>query len=284
MMRLRMGVMLVCLGALLAAGAGRAPGADPVRMTVVTFNILVDLSRPPGLQKWPDRREPMVRLLRDAKPDVMGLQEPSPNQFKYLREEFSDFTPVWYQEGRSEYTDVILFFRKDRFKELEHGHFWLSPTPDKKFTSGFGNTLPRIVVWAKLADQESGREFYAINTHFDNSQPSQERMAELCEREIPARMDMKLPMLFIGDFNTHQTRGDYPKLTSNGWRDAYTVSPKAGPDGKDENVPTFSDKRIDHIFYRGEGLVPVLWERLEWADPGQPLSDHQGVRAQFEWR
>jgi len=276
--------LALCAMMMLWCASSLAHGAEPAKLTVVTFNILVDLSRPPGIAKWPDRREAIVQLLRDAQADVIGLQEPSPNQFKYLAAELSDFTPVWYREGRSEYTDVILFYRTDRFQELARGHFWLSPTPDKKFTSGFGNTLPRIVVWAKLADRVSGRELYAINTHFDNSQPSQQRMAELCEREIPVRMDAKVPMIFMGDFNTHQTRGDYPRLTSNGWRDSYTVSPKASPEGKDENVPTFSDKRIDHIFYRGEGLVPVLWERLEWADPGQPLSDHQGVRAQFEWR
>ncbi|MCB9782894.1 MAG: endonuclease/exonuclease/phosphatase family protein [Candidatus Omnitrophica bacterium] len=142
--------------------------------------------------------------------------------------------------------------RKEVFEILDQGHWWLSPTPDKA-SIGFGNIFPRITVWARLKHTPSGREIVAVNTHFDNTAPSQERMAKLCHEKLQIFVDEDLPILFFGDFNTDQGRGDYPLLTSGGWKDSYLASPEASETGRDDNVPTTGGhSRIDHIFYYGK--------------------------------
>jgi endonuclease/exonuclease/phosphatase (EEP) superfamily protein YafD len=39
--------------------------------------------------------------------------------------------------------------------------------------------------------------------------------------------------------------------------------------------------RIDHVLYRGQGLVPVAWARLISPDSDRRLSDHDPVHVQF---
>lgn len=268
---------LCCLVGL--AVSGLAGAAEPLDLTVVSFNVLVDLGSKPGVPKWSERRDLCVQTLKDAKADLIGLQEPIPAQVKFLLAELPEYDAVAYKN----YPDATLLFKRDVFEKLDEGSWWLSPTPDR-VSVGFGNTLPRIVVWAKLKHRATGRELLVFNTHFDNSMPSQVKMAELCQKQFEPFVAQGLPMLFIGDFNTTQTRGDYPTLTSNGWKDSYAVSKLAGPGGRDDNVPTMygGSGRIDHIFYHGDAWTPVAWERLESPDEKKPLSDHYPVLARFK--
>lgn len=272
-------IIWAALASLVSAGWARA---EPLSLNVVTFNVLVEISVPAGVPAWRDRRELCIDVLRQTDADLIGMQEPTPNQVRYFLEHLPAYDAIYYDEKEPGYTDATLLYRREMFEVLESGHWWLSPTPDR-VSIGFGNTLPRILIWAKLKHRDSGRQLLVFNTHFDNSMPSQVRMAELCERMMQPFIEQGLPMIFMGDFNTSQSRGDYPRLTSNGWQDSYRVSEHASEDGRDDNITTMvgSQKRIDHIFYHGEGIEPVAWQRLESPDPDRLLSDHYPVQARF---
>jgi endonuclease/exonuclease/phosphatase family metal-dependent hydrolase len=281
---------LICgaVAATSARPACEAPtaSASDTDLTVVSFNILVDFGSGPGIPRWTERRDWCVKLLKDTGAQLIGLQEPSPGQMKWLGEHLSEYEAVFYRRMPTDkgYPDAALLYLRERFAEKERGHWWLSPTPEKVST-GFGNTLPRLVVWARLHDKMADKELFVFNTHFDNSMPSQIKMAELCSRQFEKFASQGLPMLFLGDFNTDQKRGDYAKLTSGGWRDSYTVSDQASDDGRDDRVAThLRGTRIDHIFYHGDELAPVAWRRLEWSDPARPVSDHFPILARFRWQ
>lgn len=285
----RAALALVVAGLLAACISAAARAADEdaaaVTLKVVTFNVLVDFAPQPGVPPWSQRKELCSQVLRESQADLIGLQESSPGQIKFFAEELPGYAAHYYvSESGSPYPDAALMYREEAFERLDEGHWWLSPTPERVST-GFGNVLPRLVVWVRLKHRPSGRELYFFNTHFDNSRPSQDRMAELCQRLFEPFVAEGLPLIFVGDFNTDQERGDYPRLTSGGWADAYRASPLASPNGRDDNVPTFPNgKRIDHIFYHGPGLKAIRWERLESPDPDRPLSDHYPVYAELEWR
>jgi endonuclease/exonuclease/phosphatase family metal-dependent hydrolase len=266
----------VLIGALACLFTSLVSAAEPVEIKVISFNVLVDFSRDEGVPKWADRKDLCAQLLREQQADLVGLQEPSPGQVKFFLAEVPGYEAVHYKG----YTDATLLFKRDSFEELERGWWWLSPTPDRVST-GFGNVFPRIVVWARLKHKPSGRELLAFNTHFDNTMPSQVRMAELCQKKLAKFAERGLPMIFVGDFNTDQKRGDYPRLVSDGWSDAYRACPQATADGRDENVPTHDrGTRIDHIFIHGP-VKAMSWERLESADPAKRLSDHYAIAARL---
>jgi len=79
---------------------------------------------------------------------LVGLQEPFPNQVKFILEAVPGYSKFHYPK----FTDVTILYKTATFKQLEQGHWWLSPTPEKP-SSRFGNVLPRIVVWIECRTQ-----------------------------------------------------------------------------------------------------------------------------------
>ena len=309
MIRLQWQLVILGIAVLNCVAASAQPQAESesqVReLRVMTFNVLVDISLRPPIPPWVIRKDLCLRAVRDANPDIIVFEENSPYQFKFWKNSLPDYDslgsvvlkpeemrdivgefPILQLLGLETYTDVLIFFKKDMFDKLDEGHWWLSPTPEK-VSRGFGNFTPRILIWAKLRHRLTGREFVVAGTHFDNTMPSQVEMARLSHELLQPFADNGLPMLFLGDFNTDQKRGDYSKLISDGWRDSYVVCPQASAEGRDDNVPTGPDKgdtRIDHIFYHGTMFAPVEWKRLESPDPSKLMSDHYPVFARFEMR
>ena len=125
-----------------------------------------------------------------------------PGEVKFLTDEVPGYEAIFYKG----YPDATLLYKTDVFAEQQRGHWWLSPTPER-VSIGFGNVMPRLVVWAKLRHRASGKSLYVFDTHFDNTQPCQVKMAELCEQRLAPFAVHGLPMLFLGDFNTDQKRG-----------------------------------------------------------------------------
>jgi endonuclease/exonuclease/phosphatase family metal-dependent hydrolase len=251
--------------------------ADEIELKVVTYNVLVELSAPAGIPSWSKRRDAIVELLRQEQADLIAIQEPTPRQLDYLVDKLKDYAVIRDEK----FTDAALLFRRDIFEKLDEGKWWLSPTPEKPMSRGFGNFLPRILVWAKLKHTPSGGELFASSTHFDNTTPSQMKMAALCQKKWEPFLQQKIPIIWMGDFNTDQERGDYPMLTSNGFSDAYIASPDASQDGKDDNVSTFPGdhgKRIDHILVHGS-IRATQWRVITYQ--GTILSDHYPVAAKL---
>jgi endonuclease/exonuclease/phosphatase family metal-dependent hydrolase len=279
---------------------------EAAELRVVTFNVLVDWETKAGVPAWEERREAAVKALEEAAPDIVAFQETSPVQMAYFQKALPGYAtagviPIegedraWFTGkfppmaaiAAAGFTDAIIFYRKAAFEKLDEGWWWLSSTPEKA-SMDFGNPFPRAMVWARLNHKATGRELVAVCTHFDNTMPSQVRMAAFSHEKLQPFIRKDLPVIFAGDFNTNQQRGDYEKLVSGGWKDAYTASPLASEDGRDDNAPTINGAdgagRIDHIFYHGDALEAVEWHRL---DPPVPevsaLSDHIPVFARFRF-
>ena len=123
------------------------------------------------MPKYP-RRERVIRVIRDYKPDVLGVQEARDLQIVDLREALPEyeFYGVGRDDGKTggEYSGI--FYRKDRFTRKDAGSFWLSETPEKPGTTFYTvpNAVPRMASWVRLARQAIGREFVVLNTHWDH--------------------------------------------------------------------------------------------------------------------
>src|SRR3546814_14316298 len=60
-----------------------------------------------------------------------------------------------------------IFYKKDRFRLLDHDTFWLSETPEVP-SKGWDAALNRICTWGKFRDKESRKEFFYFNLHMDH--------------------------------------------------------------------------------------------------------------------
>lgn len=277
--------------------ASLAP-AEPADLNVMSFNIRFARqghSEEKTENNWNDskfpRRERTFRVIRDYDPDVFGVQEARYEQVVDMREALPgyDFYGVGRDDGKKggEYTGI--FFRKNRFKQLDAGSFWLSSEPDKpgsKFKDA-PDALTRMASWVRLQDNSTGNKFLILNTHWDHlSVPARRNSAKLI-RQWLADSPGHLPIIIMGDFNSHEdtpammalidTGGsDYPKLV-----DTYrAIHPK-----RTKREATFNrwngnqaGSRIDFI------LASEQWQPLEAAIDrtsydGHWPSDHYPITA-----
>lgn len=128
---------LVLIGtALLTVMCSSEDEIPPVKaaLKVMSFNIRMTTEADIGDLSWESRRESCVRMIRDVRPDVIGMQEPRPEQRTYLSEALPEYRQFYIakNEAHSECQcgHMSLFYLASRYTLLDSGYFWLSETPD----------------------------------------------------------------------------------------------------------------------------------------------------------
>jgi endonuclease/exonuclease/phosphatase family metal-dependent hydrolase len=239
---------------------------------------------------WPERRDGVVECLKELKPDLFGTQEGVTMQLTDLDAALPDFARLGQgREGGEKGEYSAIYYRRDRIEPLQHGDFWLSDTPEEAGSRTWGNTLPRMVTWARCKDLRSGQEFVWLNTHFDHqSQPSRERSAALMVARAKELGD-GLPVIITGDFNA--AAGENPAfhvLTKDGgFTDAWTVAEKRVGEGiasfnSFAAEPKPGGVRIDWILFRGPFTVSEA-AVVTFRKNGRFPSDHFPVLAVLNW-
>lgn len=243
MMRMKIGFALLLLTAATVS-------AQPIAL--LTYNIRYD-NPADGDNAWPKRRDFLASQIRFHAPDIFGIQEGLKSQVDYLQAQLPAYTYVGVgrDDGKTAGEYSALFFRTDRFRALESGTFWLSPTPDT-VSKGWDAALPRICTWALLKDTASGRKLWVFNTHFDHiGQQARRESAALILEKIHQKNTERLPVVLMGDLNSGPNSPPV-RLVTQDLRDAHIHSqePVFGPPG------TFNGFRfnepvelcIDYIF------------------------------------
>jgi len=272
---------------------------DPDVLSIVTFNVLMDVVGHPLVPEWDQRKDACLAALRNTDADVIGLQETSPSQLRFLAAGLPEFDAWTHQiqlpadflaHFRSrfgplvpaDFAEVALLTRRDTLEVEGHDHWWLSPTPDQEFSAGFGNVTPRLAVRAYVTHRRTRSPVTVATTHIDQRAPL--AMTETCMRQLGADLERGRSVIFFGDFNTHTDRRGYDLMLSRGWRDAYQA---ARPRPGDDEIPTFIDdgrkwtsRRIDHVLYRSSRLRAIEWVAVD-PTAGSRLSDHFPVVARF---
>lgn len=181
-----------------------------LRLKVMTFNLR-RRKESDGANTWEHRRDAAVETIRRESPDLLGTQEGLDDQVGFLAEHFPEYGMLGEARrgGRRDEFNAI-FYRKDRFKPLASGDFWLSDTPDVPASRSWGNLVPRMATWARFLDKDTGQAFAHVNTHLDHLVPSARMRGAML---ISRRMPRDVPLLMTGDFNALQQGGTYRFLT-----------------------------------------------------------------------
>ena len=259
------------------------------RINVMTFNIRYD-NPDDGEQNWHKRKENVIRMINFYDLDIIGMQEVLVSQLYYLKDNLPDYSHVGVgrEDGKDkgEYTPV--FYRKNRFRELDHGTFWLSETPNK-VSKGWDAALERIATWIKLRDISTGKEFLFINTHFDHrGRQARVESARLLKTKIDELAD-GVQVILTGDFNlVPESEGIRTLVQSDGENtlvDSKSVAEITyGPNWTStgfDNRPFDQRRVIDYIFLNniaGVKRYAVITEKLN----DLQLSDHCPVFVQLE--
>lgn len=301
---------LVFAGAVLATVvAGPARGQeDAASIEVMTFNLRYGTAdEDDDRDEWPNRAERVRAVVADQAPDVMGVQEALRFQLDSLLSWFPGYGEVGVgrDDGAKAGEYSAILYRKERFELLEHGTFWLSDTPSEPGSMSWGNTIPRIVTWARLRDRRGGRTFWAFNTHWDHiAQNARERSALLMRERIASRAHPDEPVVVTGDFNAGESNPAFRALLSGAGKlddddpaaaaapaDAAAAALRlhetyAGPVGGDGQgtfngfTPGAGDEKIDAVLV-GEGWDVLGAGIVRTTYSGRYPSDHFPVTARI---
>ena len=234
--------------------------AEGQKINAATYNIRL-LSRSDSLQGdgWWHRRDALCGLVGFHDFDIFGAQEVCYPQLRYILEALPqyDYVGVGRDDGERAGEFSPVFYKRDRFKLLGSGTFWLSERTDVP-NKGWDAVCMRICSWGHFKDRTSGKKFWFFNLHMDHrgvearrqsARLVLSRIGEMCEGE---------PVILTGDFNVDQNNESYRLLADSEYLDdAYCVARfRYAPNGTfnafDPNRKT--DSRIDHVFVGG-GIV-----------------------------
>lgn len=245
--------------------------------TVGSFNIRYDNKSDTG-NLWVNRAPVVASLIRFHGFDVLGIQEGLKNQI----EDISNALPEYarYGKGRDDGKDAgehsAIYYRKDKFKLIKSGDFWLSETPDKPGKGWDATCCNRICSWVYLQDIASKKSFYTFNVHFDHQGVIARRESgKLMLARIKAIAGAE-PVLLTGDLNGARDSEWYLAIANSGvMKDVYAEV--KFPYENNSSMNGFRTPRgtavIDHIFM-SKHFLAQKWGILTDTYFGKYPSDH----------
>ncbi|WP_419801668.1 endonuclease/exonuclease/phosphatase family protein [Mucilaginibacter sp.] len=232
------------------------PFAFGQQLNLATYNMRNDNANNGDSARgngWKQRLPVIAQLVRFHDFDIFGTQECLFHQLKNLETALPDYTytGIGRDDGKTGGEFSAIFYKKNKFKLLRHGDFWLSEITDKP-NKGWDAVLPRICSWGAFQDKATGFKFYFFNLHMDHiGVVARRNSAGLVLQKIK-QLAGNAPVILTGDFNVDQTSDSYAVINNSGTlKDAYLLSPvKYALNGtfNDFNPNNKTDSRIDHIF------------------------------------
>ncbi|MET7257031.1 endonuclease/exonuclease/phosphatase family protein [Dyadobacter fermentans] len=253
-------------------------------INVASYNLRYNTPND-GVNAWPNRKENVKGLIRFHEFDIFGVQEALVGQLKDVAE-LPEF--AYYGKGRDDGKEggehSAIFYKKDRFKLLKSGDFWLSETPDKPGLGWDAKCCNRICSWAQFEDVNTKKKFYFFNVHFDHQGVEARRQSgHLMVKKIKEIAGNNTAIL-TGDFNSSPDT-EQIKTISSVLNDTHDVTKEApyGPEGTFNSFKFDAEMktRIDYIFVSKNVDVlkyGVLTDSKEQRYP----SDHQPVLVKVE--
>ncbi|WP_407455935.1 endonuclease/exonuclease/phosphatase family protein [Fibrobacter sp.] len=231
---------------------------------------------------WKKRFEPIANVIRFYDFDIVAMQEGSASKRDDLAPLLNDY--VFIEIDSTEHNPILI--KKDMFKLLDKGKFYLSETPEKKSKS-WDSKHNRFCLWAKL--QKDSTQFFVFNTHFDyHGKTARTEGAKVMYQWIPS-IAANTPYIAAGDFNSVEGSVPYEILMSiPGIKDAKDVAQFTHIVKKSYNYfdPYRNSKwDLDHVFvdsripvYRYGVLNEMYFDGESYRYP----SDHSPIMMVFE--
>lgn len=252
------------------------------QLTVATFNLRYDNKGDTG-NLWVDRAPVVASLIRFHQFDIFGTQEGLLNQLEDINAVLPEYSRygIGRDDGKDKGEHSEIFFKKDKFKMLNKGDFWLSETPGKP-GPGWDARLNRICSWVQLQEIRSKKKFYFFNVHYDHQGiKARQESSKLILQKI-REIAGSSPAIFTGDFNGGHEAEWYKGIADSGvMKDCYREAPH--PYASNGSFNSFgsnmkSKEIIDHIFV-SPAIKVTRYGILTDSYHGKYPSDHFPVLA-----
>lgn len=248
-------------------------------MRVITFNIRC--ADDPNGHSAAERAPRLKRIIAPLGAELIGLQECTPKWLEFLKKDYGGEYEIFniYRSKSSKESCPILW-RRDCFKALKKGIFWLSETPETE-SKGWDELYDcyRVCEYVVLMDRKNAKVLLFMNTHFGFGDKGQAASARLIAEYSGKLADV--PTLVTGDFNMPPGSIGYREMC----RHFKDVNAETDADsgityhGYDPDNP--KGEHIDYCFINRK-VRAVSAEILRADENGKYPSDHYGILFEVE--
>jgi endonuclease/exonuclease/phosphatase family metal-dependent hydrolase len=193
---------LILWSALCPGGPEPPPKGDPALIRVITWNIHCGQDNGPPWKRfdWPRRKHALQTALEQARPDILCVQEATPQQVVFLESVLSDHRRVGVgRDGEAGGEHCAIYFNRQRFEEIGGSTFWLEEPIDQP-RPGSAIDVKRICTWVRLRDRVTGQTVQVYNTHLYLTEGQRLKAAKLILEHV-ASADPGDAILLNADFN-----------------------------------------------------------------------------------
>ena len=173
---------------------------------------------------WAKRCPVVCDQLNFEHPDIFGAQEVLEPQLQDMlgRLDGYAYIGVGREDGKRKGEYAAIFYDREKLRLLDHGHFWLSPTPEKP-SLGWDAACIRICTWGRFEDLTTWLQFYFLNMHMDHvGVVARRESAKMVVERIRQMAGSGTPVVLTGDFNVDQHDEIYRIFTQSGLlKDSY---------------------------------------------------------------
>ena len=247
-------------------------------LNVATFNLRMDAPND-GENAWPNRKEMVKGLFRFHDFDICGTQEGYKHQLDDILQLGNyAYVGAGRDDGKDAGEHSAIFYKKDRFDVVENGDFWYSETLDVPGKGWDATCCNRICSWAKFRDNETGKEFFVFNSHYDHQGRVARKNSSLLLLKQLKEIAGDFPVFCTGDFNATPDDEPIQIIYNDGkMKDSYLVTkqPPYGTVGTTNSFDLSSSmkNRIDYIWVT-EGITVTKYGVLNEQQYGRFPSDH----------
>lgn len=274
---------LALFAAFMATGCAHKSADEGLK--IISFNIRYNSWNDiDGENGWANRRDAVVRMIREERPAAIGLQEALIDQLLYLDSCLPQYRRIGVgrDDGKEAGEFMAIYYDTTQLEEVSNMSctLWLSETPWEA-SKGWDAACNRTVTCVLFSDKRSGQWFSYHNTHLDHMgavarAESAKYLATLTDESEG------FPLILGGDMNSTIDDTIFNALYNVGLQDARTLTDSTS------NAITYNafgngeGSVIDHFFVKDFEVVSF---RTLDGDYGVPyISDHYPIEITLRFK
>lgn len=250
--------------------------ADSVR--IMSFNIRCG--------EFGKRKNIVPQLITEYAPDSLGIQECTYEWYRQLQKKLPDYEFIGVGRDSGDLSEECgeisaVLFRKDKYKLVDSGTFWVSETPEE-VSFGWDAACRRVCTWVILEEIATGEQYAHVNTHLDHE--GSEARVNGSKMVADHALTFDMPTVLTGDFNFKKDTDLYKGITDTGLRDTQDLAPDTmngktyhGYKGGEDGLP------IDFIFVNDRITSVSTYKILREKYSNKYTSDHYPIYADMKF-
>lgn len=245
--------------------------ADEIRVMSCNLRCLSPLDF--GKKSWFYRADLIVNNIEKENPGIIGFQEATKIQYKYMCDTLTGYDSViTYRDNSIIAEGCPIFYRTDLYDLIDKGSFWLSETPDV-MSKDWNSACYRICSYVILEEKASSKQFVVFNTHLDHIS-DEARINGIAVVLDKIEQFGSLPSMIMGDFNAAEGSQTYESATEHFLDAKYQTENTMESCTYEGYGKSLGGKAIDHLMISKTGLEVNSYKVVTDTYDGVYPSDH----------